>query len=132
MAHDARQSRRVAELSEDLRRYLAGLSVSAYSEPPWEGAVRWFRKHHAAALTGLGVNLAGAATVLLILNGIHSKNLNRAEELKTLAIAAEQNGEYSEARGQWLRIRELFLIRRALPRYNLDDLLNREKSIKSH
>ena len=97
----------VAELSEDLRRYLSGLSVLAYNEPPWEGAVRWWRNHRTAATTGLGVTIAAVATVALILHGIHSSNIKRAEELKTLALAAEQNGNYIAAHSHWLRIDDL-------------------------
>jgi serine/threonine protein kinase len=98
----------VAALIKDLRRYLSGLSVEAYNEPPWEGIYRMWRNHRTAALTGLGVFVAAiiAGGAMLSLNA--QRNAERAATLKEQALLAEARGDYTTARDQWMRYRELF------------------------
>ena len=56
----ARRHPSAAALAKDLRRFQAGEPIEARPVPPWERALRWARRHPAAAVT------AGALAVLLV------------------------------------------------------------------
>ncbi len=86
-------------LAEDVQRYLAGESVSAYREGLVERALRWMWRHRAALVRGVA-----AAAVLAIFVGaffLVRHALNRAAEAeKQLKAEAEARQREEEARTQ--------------------------------